>query len=253
MPSRYAVVSADAISDPRLTDGDVRVLAALGSFANPQGECFPSVRAIAQRAGKATRSVHRSLNALEGCGYVERVNRWGRSSVYVVKLDTPDTTVTPDTSGTPPMPLQSPTPDTSVTHNVPKERSQRTKTEVSQRNPMTPEQIVCATANKALRENPRMKGESEVRPLMASRATQQVKDWLAEGIPLEVVQGAVERVCLAFIPTPEAPRIGSFKYFDASVRKAWKAHQEPSENAEADKRVAEIIAQMQQDYEKGAL
>lgn len=48
------------------------VLAALWSWASPDGIAWPCAESIARRAGKSRRTVFRALDALEGAGLVER-------------------------------------------------------------------------------------------------------------------------------------------------------------------------------------
>lgn len=228
MPSRLSVMPAMAITDPRLTDGDIRVLAAICTFTDQQGKCWPSVQAVARMANRSARSVQRSFANLDKCGYLQRVSRWGRSSVSVVKLDTPDGSVTPDASDTLGTTPASPPPDASVTQNVIKERPSRTPQEIGESVELA--RKIAATANQALRNNPLCHtGDLQVRPLLASSAQQMASDWTTAGIPEAVVLSAIEKVCAAFRPTKENPRIGSFRYFDSSVRKAFKESQEPSE------------------------
>lgn len=82
---------------------------------------------------------------------------------------------------------------------------------------------MAATANQALKNNPRCTiGELQLRPLQASRATQCAEDWTREGIPPEVILKGIATVCAAFRPSKENPRIGSFRYFEAGVHKAWE-------------------------------
>ena len=71
------------------------VLVSLADQANDAGECWPSVESIAARCRVSVRSVHRYLDALVALGELEKTERPGRSSSYVVKplgQPTPDTT-----------------------------------------------------------------------------------------------------------------------------------------------------------------
>lgn len=88
---------------------------------------------------------------------------------------------------------------------------------------LPPDMQVAKAANQALLNNPRVNtGEIQLRPLTAPKARQCVEDWLREGIPLSVILGAVQRVCGAFLPSKENPRIGSFRYFEAAVHQDWE-------------------------------
>lgn len=94
---------------------------------------------------------------------------------------------------------------------------------------MTLEQRVASAANTALRDNPAVRQASDLWVLNASRAHEAVGGWVRDGIPETVILEAISAVCRAFTPTPENPRIGSFRYFDLAVRRAWGKSKEPSE------------------------
>lgn len=85
---------------------------------------------------------------------------------------------------------------------------------------------MAQTANQALRDNPAVRSVGEMWVLNAAKARQCAEDWSRDGIPENIVLGAISRVCGQFQPSPENPRIGSFRYFDAAVRKAWKDAQQ---------------------------
>lgn len=57
-------------------------------------------------------------------------------------------------------------------------------------------------------------------PLRADLATQPVAEWLAAGIPLDLICATVRDVAVRFRPNARARRIASFAYFDAAVRAA---------------------------------
>lgn len=116
MPSRLSIIPADAVADARLTDGDLRVLAAIGTFTDKAkgGICWPSVETIAEVAGCAQRSVQRSLVRLLEAKWVIAKRRPGRSTVYFVPLDPPEFRgVTVES----PLTERSPAPDRAVTQN----------------------------------------------------------------------------------------------------------------------------------------
>ncbi len=78
---------------------------------------------------------------------------------------------------------------------------------------------LAKTANQALLNNPLVStGEIQLRPLDAAKARQCAEDWSRDGIPENVVLGAIMAVCGAFQPSPENPRIGSFRYFGVTMR-----------------------------------
>ncbi len=79
---------------------------------------------------------------------------------------------------------------------------------------------VARAANEGLRANPHLGAEAELHPLRADLATQPVADWLAAGVPLELICTTVRDVAVRFRPNARARRIASFAYFDAAVRAA---------------------------------
>ncbi len=71
-PGPFARVAAAAVFDERMPAAAVRVLAALASYANAAGVCFPAVPTLAQRLKLSPRMVQRHMRVLEAGGYVER-------------------------------------------------------------------------------------------------------------------------------------------------------------------------------------
>lgn len=88
---RYTIFAARAVFDERLTPFDIRVLAALGTYSDKQGWCYPSQGEIARRCSMSRQSVNTSLKRLTDAGYVQttpQVTERGRQvSVYRVLLD----------------------------------------------------------------------------------------------------------------------------------------------------------------------
>ena len=79
---------------------------------------------------------------------------------------------------------------------------------------------VTRAANEGLQANPHLGAEAGLHPLRADLATQAVADWLAAGIPLDLICATVRDVAVRFRPNVRARRIASFAYFDAAVRAA---------------------------------
>lgn len=61
------------------------VYLAMAYFANDNGQCWPSLRAIAAKAHTQSQTVRRHLRALESRGYVSHTESSGRSNVYTVR------------------------------------------------------------------------------------------------------------------------------------------------------------------------
>jgi hypothetical protein len=69
----FSRLPAAAVFDDRLSAGALRVLAALGVYADAQGMCYPAVTTLARRLGRDRRNVQRDIGTLVAMGYVERV------------------------------------------------------------------------------------------------------------------------------------------------------------------------------------
>lgn len=91
---RFAVVPTRAIMDPDLNHATLRVLCALGTFADQTGLAWPSYATLAERCGIDRRAVMRHVEALVRMGYLALQKRANKSSghqsnKYLVKLDFP--------------------------------------------------------------------------------------------------------------------------------------------------------------------
>jgi hypothetical protein len=62
------------------------VFVALCDSANDQGECYPSIRLVAEKCSLGERTVQEAVAALEASGYVRREFRTGRSTVYWISV-----------------------------------------------------------------------------------------------------------------------------------------------------------------------
>jgi len=104
MPS-LSIIPASAVADERLTDAQVRVLCAIGTFTNKLGgNVWASVRTLASSCNLNPRTVQRALPVLLEHGYLHVQDRPGRTNLYGIVLDQPTTPVSPpgDSSVTPP-------------------------------------------------------------------------------------------------------------------------------------------------------
>lgn len=110
MPS-LSIIPAAAVADARLTDGQLRVLCAIGTFTNRLGgNVWASVNTLAKASNLNPRTIQRALNALVDTGYIRVMPRPGRTHLYEVALDTPPTLESSggDSGVTPPPTLESP-------------------------------------------------------------------------------------------------------------------------------------------------
>lgn len=70
-------------------DGELLVLLALADFANDQGECWPSMPVLAQKARLTDRQTRKVLNKLEEIGEIRRIRSTGgrnKRNRYIVAL-----------------------------------------------------------------------------------------------------------------------------------------------------------------------
>jgi DNA-binding transcriptional ArsR family regulator len=128
-----------------IPSGRKLVLLALCDHANGQGECYPSVEAIAHKCSMGQRTVQQHIGELENAGIVMRRFRKGRSTVYrleprnfcsAVESAAPqNSTLQCSASGTSPPQLLHPTPAVSAPISI---------SEPSKK-PSLNHQVVCGT------------------------------------------------------------------------------------------------------------
>lgn len=68
---RVTIFQAAAVDDPRLGHAAFRVLAALGTYSDPQGWCFPKQATLAERLRITQQAVSKSIKQLAELGYIE--------------------------------------------------------------------------------------------------------------------------------------------------------------------------------------
>jgi DNA-binding MarR family transcriptional regulator len=72
---RFAITPARAVEDHRLGDAAYRLLACLGTYADKDGWCWPSMPTLAERLGITRQAVQRSIRQLAELGYIEVEHR----------------------------------------------------------------------------------------------------------------------------------------------------------------------------------
>ena len=90
MASTLSVIPSAAIFDERIGLADLRVLCALGSFANRDGKCWPATTTLAEKLRVSDRRVRACLRKLETCGYLDTKHRPGQRSIYFIMRGAPD-------------------------------------------------------------------------------------------------------------------------------------------------------------------
>ena len=112
--STLCIIPASAVADPDLTDTQVRVLCAIGTFTNRLGgNVWASVETLAKSCNLNPRTVQRAMPVLIDRGYLRAVPRVGRTTLYEVVLQPTKRGVTQESLGddavvTPPPTPQSP-------------------------------------------------------------------------------------------------------------------------------------------------
>jgi len=98
--SNLSIIPARAVADSDLTDMQVRVLCAVGTFTNRLGgNVWASINTLAKHSNLSPRSVQRALPILVEKGYLRRVDRVGRTNLYEVILQTDAQGVTQESPG----------------------------------------------------------------------------------------------------------------------------------------------------------
>lgn len=90
---RFGAVPTRAIRDPRVSDAQLRVLAELATYADPEGWCNPKQTTMAKNLGGVTRqAISKHVRALVDLGYILvrpsfREDGSQASNEYCVRLD----------------------------------------------------------------------------------------------------------------------------------------------------------------------
>lgn len=99
MPN-LSIIPAHAVADSELSDTQVRVLCAIGTFTNRLGgNVWASVKTLAAGSNLSERTVQRCIPALMDRGYLRMETRVGRTNLYEIVLDRAAEGVTPVSPG----------------------------------------------------------------------------------------------------------------------------------------------------------
>lgn len=98
---RLTIFQAAAVDDSRLGNAAFRVLAALGTYSDKDGWCYPTQATLASRLSITRQAVNKSLQQLSDLGYITikpQFNQDGgkRANLYRLNLDRPAETMQPD-------------------------------------------------------------------------------------------------------------------------------------------------------------
>lgn len=83
--TRFGMVHATVLARSDVTDGELRVYAALAAHADRAGRCYPGIETLCRESGgKHRRTVERALGSLAQKGLIRIEHRLGRSSIYTL-------------------------------------------------------------------------------------------------------------------------------------------------------------------------
>ncbi len=94
--SRYSIIPADAVDDPRVTDLHLRVLVVFGKASDNNGWLRVNQKLVAERVGRSRETINRAIRELVEMGYVRKQARFsgkdGRQMIndYQVVMDRAD-------------------------------------------------------------------------------------------------------------------------------------------------------------------
>ena len=92
LTSKFGVVPTLAILDKTITHAELRVFSLLCSYADKNGECYPSQKTLADQLGIAREGMNRHIKSLEKTGWIKSVQRFRddgskRSKLYKIVHD----------------------------------------------------------------------------------------------------------------------------------------------------------------------
>lgn len=101
--ARYSILPARAVFDGRLSAMELRVLAALGTYSDNEGWCFPSQKTLTERLDCSRSSVGAAIKKLVEIGYVQVRARTSKGKGKVGNEYRVDTTLPPQVEAERPM------------------------------------------------------------------------------------------------------------------------------------------------------
>jgi Helix-turn-helix domain len=98
----FAIIPLSVLNDERLSGRDVRVYAALSTFSDKEGRCWPSHKTIAERCGIRAKDIAEHTARLVACGHLTMTRRGKRqTNTYTLQGDTLLSGVSPQEGDTP--------------------------------------------------------------------------------------------------------------------------------------------------------
>lgn len=83
MSEQFAIISAKALRDTRLSNLQIRILAVLSTFANKEGRCCVLQETLAGYCNCTREAVSRNFETLKDLGYIEIIRNRGASTYFV--------------------------------------------------------------------------------------------------------------------------------------------------------------------------
>ncbi len=127
------IMPAAAVFDRRLNAAEIRILAAISTYADRNGRCWPSVATLAERTGMSARHARSCLRALAESDHLAIEARPGQSNVYRIPRNHSSGVEgsTPEPQFTPPLNPSSGDPGTTVPPNDTKNDTKNVDTYVA--------------------------------------------------------------------------------------------------------------------------
>ncbi len=95
--ARFSIIPSSTVANRRISDAQFRTLAALGTFGDKNGWCWPSLKKLAIILGKSKQAVSKDIQHLKNIKVIEVYKRFNketksqRSNKYRILFDTPST------------------------------------------------------------------------------------------------------------------------------------------------------------------
>ena len=208
--ARFSILQSRAVEDARISNSQFRTLAALGTFGDKDGWCFPKLATIGKMLSKSKQAVSKDLQSLCELGYVEITKQFRKDgsqqhNLYRLLFDTPQPEIDPpyipdvDPPSTPEIDPPSTsevdalTPHSNAPFNAPKEVVERPNVytiyeqEIGALSPMIGERLKdiekdfpAGWFEKAVREAKTTTTRVSLKYIMAI-----LDRWDAEGLPVE--------------------------------------------------------------------
>jgi DnaD/phage-associated family protein len=69
--ARFSILQSKAVGDEKISNAQFRTLAALGTFGDKDGWCFPKLKTLSEILKKSKQAISMDLKELENLGYIE--------------------------------------------------------------------------------------------------------------------------------------------------------------------------------------